>query len=531
MFDLIIRNGMIVDGTGAPWFYADLAVTAGKIAAIGHVQEDAQAKTVIDARGLAVAPGFIDIHSHSDTTLLVEGEGHGKVRQGVTTEVIGNCGMSVAPLHTRMAKADVEEELHSYGLDLKWETMDEYLTVLQSSGVSINVVPLIGHGAIRKSVMNYDQRQPTEEELQRMQELVRECMEAGAFGITSGLIYAPSCYADTDELVELSKVVAEYGGFYATHMRNESTEVYKAVEESIEIGRRACVPVQISHHKVCHPKYWGEVERTLKLMHRVRAEEGIDVTCDVYPYLATATSLSAVVPDHYHAGGPEVLLANLQNPALHSTLLQTLEDEQAGRGWHNLFISGVKTEKNHSVEGKDVLSIAKERDISPAQVVLDLLIEEELAVGMIRFAMCEEDVATVIADDLSMIGSDGEAVAITGPLAKGKPHPRHFGTFPRVLGKYCREDGVISLEKAVQKMTSRPATRLGLYTKGVLRPGLDADITIFNPATVKDMADFANPFQYPEGIEHVIVRGVPVILGREHMGVKPGQVLRKDWKI
>lgn len=527
MYDLLIRNGKIVDGTGNPWFRADVAVRGGRIAAVGQIPADAEAGTVVDAAGLAVAPGFIDIHSHSDLPLLVDGLAQGKVRQGVTTEVIGNCGYSLAPICSEMAKADVREELEAYGLPYRWETMDEYLTVLQAGGISLHVVPLIGHGTIRKSVMNYDQRQAAPAEMDAMCALIRDSMEAGCFGMTTGLIYPPSCYGGTDELVELSRVVAEYGGIYATHMRNEGDDVYRAVEESIEIGRRAGIAVQISHHKVCHPHYWGEVERTLRLMHRVRAEEGLDVTCDVYPYLATATSLGSLIPDEYHAGGREVLLGHLKNPALRESLLQTLEAEQAPKGWRNLLISGVKTDPNRSAEGRDVASIAAERGISPAEAVLDLLVEEELNVGMIRFAMCEADVARVIRDELTMIGSDGDALAVTGPLARGKLHPRNFGTFPRVLGKYQREDGIISLEKAVQKMTSLSASRLGLLSKGLLREGMDADITIFDPLTVKDLADFTDPFQYPAGIPYVIVGGTPVILAGEHTGAKPGQVLRK----
>jgi N-acyl-D-amino-acid deacylase len=527
MYDILIRNGKIVDGTGNPWFRADIAIRDGKIAAIGQIPADVVARQVMDAAGLVVAPGFIDIHSHSDLPLLVDGLAQGKVRQGVTTEVIGNCGFSLAPIMSDMAKADVYGDLESYGLPHRWESMDEYLTIMQQSGISIHVVPLIGHGAIRKSVMNYDQRQATPEELEVMRQLIRDCMEAGCFGMTTGLIYAPSCYGDTDELVELAKVVAEYGGIYATHMRNESSELFQAVEESIEIGRRAGLPVQISHHKVCHPDYWGEVERTLQLMHQVRDGEGLDVTCDVYPYLATATSLTSLIPDEYHAGGKEVLLSHLHDAALRVTLLDHLETYQGPRGWHNLFISDVKTDANRSVEGKDIATIAQERGICPAQVIMDLLIEEELSVGMIRFAMCEADVASVIRDDLTMIGSDGDALAIAGPLSKGKPHPRNFGTFPRVLGKYCREEGVISLEKAVQKMTSLSAGRLGLMSKGILREGLDADLTMFDPATVKDLADFANPFQYPTGIPHVMVGGTWVIMNGEHTGAKSGQVLRK----
>ncbi|AZR74793.1 amidohydrolase [Anoxybacter fermentans] len=518
----------MVDGTGNPWFRGDIGIKDGRIVKISKISPDAEAKQVIDARGMVVSPGFIDIHSHSDLPLLVDGLAQGKVRQGVTTEVIGNCGFTLAPLMSKMAKEDLKNELEEFGLELNWETMDEYLNLLQKQGVSLNVVPLIGHGIIRKSVMNYDKRKASNEEIKKMRQLVRECMEAGAFGITTGLIYPPSCYADLDELVDLAKVVAHYGGFYATHMRNESAELYQAVEESIDIGRRVGLPVQISHHKVCQPDHWGEVDRTLKLMHRVRNDEGLDVTCDVYPYIATATGLSAVIPEEYHEGGKEKLLAHLKDPATRKILLSILETQQGPRGWHNLFISSVKTEKNRTAEGKDVQTLAKERGISPADVVIDLLIEEELAVGMIRFAMCEDDVVRVLTDDLAMVGSDGGALAIDGPLAKGKPHPRNFGTFPRVLGKYVREEGVLTLEKAVQKMTSMPAARLGLMQKGILREGLDADITIFDPATVKDMADFKNPLQYPVGIFHVIVNGTIVVQNGEHTGKKPGKVLRKS---
>ncbi len=528
MYDLIIHNGIIVDGTGNPWFKAELAIKNGKIVRIGKLSETAETSREINAQGMMVAPGFIDIHSHSDLPLLVDGLAQSKLRQGVTTEVIGNCGSALAPLMTEMAKKEVAEELDFYDLDYCWETMGEYLEILESQGIAINVVPLIGQGTIRKSVMNYDQRQATPGELEQMCQLVAECMEAGAFGITTGLIYPPSCYADTEELVELSKVVAKYGGFYATHMRNESDRVYRAVEESIAIGRQAGLPVQISHHKVCHPNYWGIVDKTLKLMHQVRTEEGIDVTCDVYPYLATSTGLSAVIPDEYHAGGHQALLGHLADLELRETLLNILETQQGPRGWHNLFISDVKTEKNRWTEGKDLQTISEQWGTTPAQTVIKLLLTEELNVGMIRFAMCEEDVARVISDDLTMIGSDGNALSVVGPLASGKPHPRNFGTFPRVLGKYSREEGIISMENAVKKMTSLPAARLGLLSKGILREGMDADITIFDPRTVKDLADFDNAFQYPRGIPYVVVNGVVVINEGQHTGVKSGKVLRKN---
>lgn len=528
MYDIIIRNGKIIDGTGNPWFLGDLAVQAGKIKKVGYIPTDVLAHQIIDAAGQIVAPGFIDIHSHSDIPLLIDGLAQGKVRQGVTTEVIGNCGFGIAPLNTEMAKKDVQDSLDIYGSKLSWQNLDEYLNLLETKGVSLHVVPLIGHGVIRKSIMNYDQRQPTSDELAEMCQLVRECMEAGAFGLTTGLIYPPSSYAESKELVELAKIVAEYGGFYATHMRNESSEVYRAVEESINIGRQARLPIHISHHKVCHPQFWGIVDNTLALMHEVRKTEGIDVTCDLYPYIATNTGLAAVIPDEYHAGGKEVLLTHLKNPDLRETLLSNLESTQGPRGWENLFISEVRSDKNQTVEGKDVKTIAQEWNTTPAQVVIKLLIEEELAVGMIRFAMCEEDVKRVMQDDLTMIGSDGLALAIEGPLSKGKPHPRNFGTFPRVLGKYSRDEGVLSLEDAIKKMSSFPAQRLGLLTKGILREGMDADITIFNPETIKDQATFSEPHQYPTGIDYVIVNGQIVIKEGEHTGIKPGKVLRKQ---
>lgn len=527
MYDLIIRNGKIVDGTGNPWFKADLALTDGKIVQLGKLPVDVHAEREIDATGMMVAPGFIDIHSHSDLPLVVDGLAQGKVRQGVTTEVIGNCGFAVAPILTEMAKTEVNTDLNHLGVSCQWETMAEYMEILDEQGISLNVVPLIGHGTIRKAVMGYEQRQASVAELTKMCQLMRECMESGAFGFSSGLIYPPSSYADTAELVQLAKVVAEYDGLYATHMRNESTHVYQAVEESIEIGRQSGIAVQISHHKACHPSCWGKVAETLALMHRVRDDEGIDVTCDVYPYLATNTGLSAVIPDKYHAGGRQSLLSNLRDLDLRETLLKTLETEQEPRGWHNLFISDLKTEKNSSFVGKNIETIAQELQLSPAQTVINLLIEEDLSVGMIRFAMCEQDVARVLQDDLTMVGSDGSALAITGPLANGKPHPRNFGTFPRVLGKYSRDEGILSMESAVKKMTSLSAARLGLLTKGLLRVGMDADITIFNPETVRDLADFDDPFQYPLGIDYVIVNGVLVIDNRQHTEKKPGAVLRK----
>jgi len=524
MSEFIVKNVRIVDGTGAPWFYGEVAVKDGVIVKVGE-KADWDAATVIDGGGLVLAPGFIDSHSHSDTPWFVDNRGESKIRQGVTTEVTGQCGMSAAPVTEKRRGTQVTVETEE-GVPVTWSTFAEYLSALEKAGVGLNIVPLVGHGALRSSAMRYDNRPPTGEELAAMKELLVEAMEAGAFGYSSGLIYPPSSYADTEELIELAKVLRPYKGVYATHMRNEGTGLLESVQEAIRIGREAGVSVQISHHKASGEKAWGLVKQSLPMIEQAR-KEGVDVTCDQYPYIASATSLTSIIPGWAHEGGPKALLARLQDPEVSKGLKETVSKNMEGGGWSRYLITGVKSEKNSFAQGKRIPEIAAIWGIPEVEAAWRLLIEEELEVGQARFGMCEEDVKMVMAHPVVMIGSDSSCMAVDGPLAKGHPHPRTFGTFPRVLGHYCRDEKVFPLETAVYKMTGMPAWRLRLWDRGLVRPGMKADLVLFDPDTIIDTATFEAPLQYPKGIEKVWVNGALVVEDGKHTGRIAGQVLRR----
>jgi len=526
MYDIIIRNGKIVDGTGNPWFYADIAVKDGRIAAIGN-REGAEARETIDAKGLVVSPGFIDIHSHSDLEPMVNFRCESKVRQGVTTELTGNCGDSAAPV-SGMAYTQQKDYIDShYDLTPNWNTMDEYLSKMDRAKPAINYATLVGHGTLRKSVMGYEFRAATQAELSRMKDILREALRQGAFGMSTGLIYPPGSFAGTGEIIEISKVMAEEGGIYATHMRDEGEKLEEAVAEAIEVGRKAGVPVEISHHKACGRSYFGRVKKTLQMMEEARAE-GVDVTCDVYPYDATATNLSSIIPDWAHEGGIERLLERIRDKTLREKIKEETHPVQmALSGYENIYVSYVGSENNSKYQGVSLAEIGRELSKDPLDAAFDLILEEKGEIGMIRFAMDEEDIKMVIGHRLSMIGSDGSALAPYGVLGKGHPHPRNYGTFPRMLARYCREFKVVPLEEAVKKMTYLPACRMGLCDRGLLKQGMAADITILDFENVKDTATYENPQCYPEGIKHVIVNGVPVIKDGEHTGERPGKALRR----
>lgn len=523
MLDLVISGGKIIDGSGAPWFRADLGIADGRIVSLGRLKGQKSKKRIV-ANDLVVSPGFIDIHTHSDLTLLVNGRAESKIRQGVTTEVIGNCGYSPAPVAEKYREELAGQLKDDYNLELTWSSFPEYIEHLKSSPISVNVVPLVGHGALRAAVLGYENRPATPAELSKMKGLLKEAIAAGAAGFSSGLIYPPSAYADSAELVELARVAAEQGGIYTTHMRYEGAQLIEGVREAIMVGEKSGIPVQISHHKVTDRGSWGLVSGSLRLIEQAR-RRGVDLSCDLYPYLATATGLSATLPDWAHQGGLKAMLARLVDPTISEEIRAELVRTQQHQGWENIVISSVHNKENQRWEGLDLKSISEELDLEPAEAVLEILVREKGRVGMIRFAMCEDDLKTVLRHHLTMIGSDGSSRADYGILARGKPHPRNFGTFPRVLGKYVREEGVISLEEAINKMTGLPAWRLGLARKGLLREGMDADLTIFDPDQVIDRATFLNPLQYPTGIKQVIVAGQIVVTDNEHTGVKPGQIL------
>jgi len=531
VFDLIVKNGRVVDGSGNPWFGADIGVKNGRISEIGDLHPR-ESREVLDAKGLTVSPGFIDMHSHSDLSLLINPLAESKIRQGITTEVIGNCGFSAAPLNDFL-KEEIRKTtpvLEEARLDLDWLTVKEYLGRLEKKGVSVNVASLVGHGNTRAMVMEYDARKPTKAELEEMKAVLTRALEDGAFGLSSGLIYPPGCYANTKELVELGRVVAQYGGFYASHIRDAEERLKDAVREAVEIGEKAGIPVEVSHHKAAGKRSWGRVKQTLKMIDEAR-NRGVDVTCDVYPYLAGSTGLDALLPPHSWEGGVEKLVERLKDPKTRRRLRREMEEGledwssllRAG-GWDATMIAYCKGHRDY--EGRTVSEVAKLKEADPFDFVFDLLIEEKASVGVVLFLMCEKDLRTVLKHPVSMIGSDSSAHAPYGVLGKGKPHPRTYGTFPRVLGEYVRRTGVLTLENAVRKMTSLPAQKLRLRDRGLIREGMWADITVFDPKKVVDKATYSTPHKYAVGIEYVLVNGKVVIDHGEHTGTLPGQALR-----
>jgi len=533
MLDLAIKNGRIVDGTGNPWFKGDVGIADGRIVKIGNLDTEESVR-VIDAKGLVVAPGFIDMHSHSDLSPLINPRTESKVRQGITTEVVGNCGVSGAPLNDFLKEEFMKTTpiLEEAGLKLDWSTMSEYLCRLDEKKIAINIVSLVGNGNVRTMVMNYDARKPTKKELEEMRKVLAKALEEGAFGLSSGLIYPPSCYADTSELTELCKVVAQYGGIYTSHIRGEEEKLIDSVKEAIKIGEKARVPVEISHHKAAGKTNWGKVKRTLRMMEKAR-ERGVDVTCDVYPYLAGSTGLDAMLPPYVYEGGVEKLVERLKDEKTRQRLRQEMTEGIGGwashliaGGWDAIMIAYCKG--HPEFEGKTILEITQQKGVDPFDFVFDLLIEEKASVSIVHFLMCEKDVRTVLKHPVSMIGSDSSAWAPYGVLAKGKPHPRSYGTFPRILGRYVREEDLLTLENVVRKMTSLPAQKLRLRDRGLVREGMWADITVFDPKSVTDKATYSEPHQYPTGIEYVIVNGKVVIENGEHTGELPGQALRRS---
>lgn len=527
MYDLLLHGGLVVDGTGQPGYRSDVAIRSGQIVAIGDLRGSASADQV-DVSGLAVCPGFIDMHSHSDTTLLVDGRGLSKVHQGVTTEVVGNCGFSPAPITAETAE-DVKRLHGSFGsavagLPWDWRGFGEYYRRLEGAGLGVNVVPLVGHVTLRAVAMGFERRPPTDRELASMRSLVSSALDEGAWGLSTGLIYPPSSYADTDELVALAEVVGRRGGFYFSHIRGEGASLLKAVAEACEIGERADLPVQIAHHKASGQPYWGRVRESLRLIDWAN-ERGLDVGFDVYPYTASSSSLDSLIPAWAHEGGQRRLLERLRDSAARARLAE--EGPANQRRLDQTFISLVRSAANKRCEGLTVEAIAKQRGVSPFDALCDLLIEEKGDIAMVSFVMDEGDVRHVLSHRRAMIGSDGLAVAPSGPLSEGKPHPRFYGTFARVLGNYARDEGLFTQEQAVYRMAGRPAERLGLATRGRVAVGFDADLVVYDPVKVDERSTYEDPHRYPVGLPHVIVNGALAVRDGEHTGARAGRLLRR----
>lgn len=526
MFELLLRNAKIVDGTGNPWVKGDVAVNSGRIEAVGRLGE-CRARLDLDIDGSVLCPGFVDGHSHSDLFVLADPESGNKVLQGCTTVNVGLDGMSVAPILDHH-KAGWQKHLSGIAgcseLDWDWNSLGDYFDAVDRARPSVNICSYAGLGTIRLQVMGMDNRAAGPDEIKAMQKLAAEAMRDGARGISAGLIYPPGSYQDLDEMVAIADTVAGYGGIFDVHMRNEADLIDQAMEEVFEIGRRSGIPVLITHFKVRGKNNWGRSPALLEMIDKVRSE-GIDVTIAQYPYTAGSTFLHVVIPPWYHAGGVSGLMKALssERDSIKEDIKTRFDWENFSQsvGWGKIYVSSVATEKNVACEGKSISEIAEMRQVKdPIDAVCDLLLEEELAVGMITFGLDESDVRTIM--------SHPSVSFITDGLLNGKKlHPRALATYPRILGRYVREQGVLSLEEAVRKMTSLPADKLRLKGKGLIKPGYDADITIFNEHTILDTNSYDDPLINPDGIEHVIVNGTFVVKGGRHTGNRPGRTIRE----
>jgi N-acyl-D-amino-acid deacylase len=523
MIRLIIEGASLYDGSGGPPMGTDLAVVDDKIVLIGDLSER-EADEKVDGRGLALAPGFIDVHSHSDEIWLVNPRCDGKIVQGVTTEIGGNCGSSVAPLRG-VALEQRRESLRSLGLEPEWTDLAGFFELVERSGIALNVATLTGLGTTRRCVRGDAAGRLSDEELQSETTLVREAIEQGALGVSSGLIYTPSRYADLRELSACAVAARESGAArYVSHLRSEGDDLLEAVAEALDVGRRANVAVQFSHHKAAGKKNWGKVHRSLAALERARGE-GLAVHADLYPYVASWTDLDTILPDDARDGGRDATLERLADPLTAAALALRLELDRGGT-WDDILLTTVGSERNADAPGQRLDEYARSKRLSPPRAALQLLLEERLDVQAIFFNMSEDDVATVMSAPFSCIGSDASARAKSGITAQGYPHPRTFGTFPRVFGRYVRGRHTLELSEAIRRMTSLPAEIFGLAGRGRLEKGALADLVLFDPDEVRDTATYEDPYQYPLGIERVWVNGRTVVRNGAPTGALPGRVLR-----
>lgn len=521
----LLRGALLVDGTGAPPRQADVALAGDRIIGVGpRLQAGRVPET--DLRGLALAPGFVDIHSHTDLNLLVNPRAESKVRQGVTTEVTGQDGGSIGPWRDaeyQEMRADYRKRL---GVDLPFRDLAGFFRWMDDEGAAVHVASMIGHGTIRARVVGQQDRPATDAELRRMKDEVRNAVAAGACGFSSGLEYTPGAFGSTAELAELSTALVGTGLPYASHMRNEDDRLFAAVEEAVQVGRLAGVPVEISHLKAQGKRNGWKAAAVLQAIEQARAA-GVEVGFDVYPYVAYSTGLANLFPVSARNGGTDAFLARLRDPVQRAPLEVAVRAkiDQLG-SWDAVQVTSTGSDALAWARGRKLGELAAERRMEPFALLLKLVTEDRNRAGMVGFGMREEDVERILAHPLAAVCSDGGAWAPYGPLSTGVPHPRTYGTFPRVLGRYVRERKVLSLEGAIHRMTALPARRVALHDRGTVAPGARADLVAFDPDTVADRATFERPHQYPVGIPHVWVNGVPVIRDGEHTGARPGRSAR-----
>ena len=539
-YDLLIAGGRVVDGTGSPWFRADVAIRGDRIAGIGR--NLGRARDTLDATGMIVAPGFIDMLGHSEFRLLADGRAISKITQGVTTEITGEVS-SVVPTGER-AREERRGEIATWGIEYAWDDLDGYLAELERRGIAINLGTWVGLSSLRVDAVGWENRPATAAERTAMRAELETAMAQGAFGLSSGLIYSPGSYAPTEEIVELARVVGRGGGIYATHMRSEGDRLLEAIDEAVAIGERSGAPVLIHHLKASGRRNWGRMAGAVERIEAARAR-GLDVMASVYPYTASSTGLDQVLPSWVRTGGDQGTLARLADPALRDSLEAEMSGRSPAGDWNlgtsaggpaGIQIADVVADSLERYEGMRLDAIARERGTSPAAAAIDLLVGDSLKTAAIYFSMSEDDLVLALRQPWVMIGGDAGIRGPDGPLSHDMPHPRAFGTFPRVLCRYTKGVGpspdeapelrVLTLEEAVRRMTALPAARAGLAERGVLKAGLFADVTVFDPRAVCDRATFEDPRQLAAGIRHVLVNGVPVLEGGEPTDARPGRGLR-----
>jgi N-acyl-D-aspartate/D-glutamate deacylase len=528
-FDVIIKGGTVYDGSGGEGQHLDLAIRGDRIAGLGDFKT-AKAKTVIDATGLAVAPGFINMLSWSNESLIQDGRSQSEIRQGVTTEIMGE-GESMGPVNDRVREHMLREQA-DIKYEIKWNTLAEYLRYLETRGVSCNVASFLGATTVREYVIGFEDKPPTPEQLEQMRELVRKEMEAGALGIGTSLIYPPAFYAKTEELIELCKVAAKYQGKYISHMRSEGNQLLEAFDELLRIAREAQIPAEVYHIKAAGQKNWGKIDN---LLARIEAAQktGLNIRANMYTYTAAGTGLDACLPPWTEDGGYPALFQRLRDPATREKIKAEVKIDSDK--WENLYLAagspdkillvGFKSEKLKPLTGKSLAEVAKMRGKDPIDTAMDLIAEDESRIGTIYFLMSEENVKKELSKPWISFGSDEASQAPEGVFLKSNPHPRAYGNFARALGKYVRDEKVITLPEAVRRLSAQPATNLGLDHRGFLKEGMFADVVVFDPATIADRATFEKPHQYAVGMKHVFVNGVQVLKDREHTGAKPGRAL------
>ena len=536
MYDLVIKNGEIIDGSGKESYFGDIGIKNGYIKEIS-LNIDTEALRVIDAKGHVVSPGFIDIDSHSDFSLYRNPRAESKIRQGITTELVGQGGRTLGPVNKERLN-DLKQYTSSYVQNKNepnywnWKSNMEFIDLLKKRGISVNIAALVGYGSIRVAVMGFDKRIPTANEMDRMMGLLDEEMNNGAFGLSLGLDNSPDSLATIEELIEMAKVVKKHDGILSVHMRDEGNYLFESINEVLEITRRSGVKLQISHLKAAHPQNWGKVEEAIRIISKAR-HDGLDINYDVYPYTAYESVLADVLPSWIRELSPENMVKYLKNDITRNKIIYEMTDKNSswgnpmlGSSWNMIRIVSMKKPENKKYEGRNIEEIAEDMNLTPQEAVIRLLIEEDGVIKIIFFAMLESDLIEVMKQSMAIFCTDGLAVAPYGDYKDIKVHPRYYGAFPRILGRYVREKKLLALEDAIHKMTLLPAMKMNLKDRGILDVGYKADIVIFDKNTIIDKSTFDNPHQYPEGIKYVIVNGEIVIEEGVHTGRLPGEIIR-----